>query len=561
MMTTNPALEYVNASLKAKSSAPKYVKKQCRAVKPIFEGKDKKYIVNEKKLRQIIEFLSLLKMPKGLKKGQPISECLSGFQWLIIVAALCIVHREEPKKRRYTNIILEIGRKNGKTFLIAVLFILLFFIEPKYSEFYSVAPDGTISKQVKKFIEQIINTNKEVFEMEKRSAFFKIKRDEIIYKAKASKYIPLNYSNSRLDSREPNVFLCDEVGALPNPYAFEAMRSGQIQCFNKLGFLISTKYDTSKNPFEGEIEHAKRVLDKLTSDETTFSLLFEPDEPKKWATDIKVLKQANPLTEDLPSILDELKKKRKRAIEDETLRENFLTKHCNIIYQGAGTESFVPVDSVKKGRVKKIDFTGKTVYVGVDLSFSDDNCSVAVIAADDDNNILCDVHGFVPEDRIEEKNTYEKVDYYQFIRAGKVTACGDVTVGYSTIENFVFEIENAYGCTVAGIGFDRWNALSSAQKWDRDYKTVEVRQHSDTLHPPTKLLKEKILSGGFFYEENTLLEINFENAKCTRDTNMNLYINKKRSNGKVDMIFSILNALYLLQQDIIFGDEDWVQVV
>jgi phage terminase large subunit-like protein len=53
---------------------------------------------------------------------------------------------------------------------------------------------------------------------------------------------------------------------------------------------------------------------------------------------------------------------------------------------------------------------------------------------------------------------------------------------------------------------------------------------------------------------NTLLEINFENARCTRDTNLNRYVNKKRSNGKVDMVVALINAIFLLQQDIIFED-------
>ena len=32
----------------------------------------------------------------------------------------------------------------------------------------------------------------------------------------------------------------------------------------------------------------------------------------------------------------------------------------------------------------------------------------------------------------------------------------------------------------------------------------------------------------------------------------NLYVNKKKSNGKVDMVVSLINAIYLLQQDVIF---------
>ena len=133
-----------------------------------------------------------------------------------------------------------------------------------------------------------------------------------------------------------------------------------------------------------------------------------------------------------------------------------------------------------------------------------------------------------------------------------------MTVDYGVIEDFVFNIEEKYGVTIMSIGYDRYNALSSAQKWDEKYTTVQIRQHSDTLHPPTKLLYEFIMNKKWHYEENKLLEINFENAKCTFDTNMNRYVNKKKSNGKVDMVVALINSIYLLQQDVLLYDGDFV---
>ena len=66
-----------------------------------------------------------------------------------------------------------------------------------------------------------------------------------------------------------------------------------------------------------------------------------------------------------------------------------------------------------------------------------------------------------------------------------------------------------------------------------------------------------IVNGKFFYEENKLYEINFQNARCTYDTNLNRYVNKKRSTGKVDMVFGTLNAMFLLIQDVILDNGDW----
>ena len=89
---------------------------------------------------------------------------------------------------------------------------------------------------------------------------------------------------------------------------------------------------------------------------------------------------------------------------------------------------------------------------------------------------------------------------------------------------------------------------------------VEIKQHSSVLHMPTKLLKEAILSRAFVYDASRLLEINFQNARCTEDTNLNKYVNKKKSAGKVDMVVSLINAIYLLQQELLYGSDFAVQV-
>ena len=38
---------------------------------------------------------------------------------------------------------------------------------------------------------------------------------------------------------------------------------------------------------------------------------------------------------------------------------------------------------------------------------------------------------------------------------------------------------------------------------------------------------------------------------------MNRYVTKKKSRGKVDMVVALINAVYLLQQDVLFDDNNW----
>jgi len=554
----NKAYAFCKKTVNLKTT-PKFVRLQMKDFIKICEGDNDKYIVCDKKIKKLENILKLLIMPKGLKAGKTLYECTIGHQWLFYIAILCTVYKENPEKRKYETGVLEICRKNFKTYTIATIFILLFLTEPRFSKFYSVAPDGALSKEIREAISETIRSSPLVYEF-KNSKRFKILRDYILFKPTQIQYIPLSYSTSRMDGRLPSAFIADEVGALPSNYAIEAMRSGQLNILNKLGFIVSTKYPTIDNPLEDEVEYSKKVLDGTIKDETRFSLLYEPDKTTGWETDDLILKQANPVALENPEIFDDLKKKRAYAIAVESARENFVTKHCNIIYQGTGTESFIDVNDLRKCKTAGINWKDRLVYVGFDLSECSDNTSVSMVSIDDDENILADSFAFIPEGRIKEKTITERVDYLELSKSNeKIIACGDRVIDYSVVEDFIMGLEEKYGVKIQAIGYDRWNAMSTAQKLEKaGHNLVEIKQHSSVLHPPTKLLKEKILKGEFKYTENKLLEINFQNAKCTYDTNRNLYVTKKKSKGKVDMVVSLINAIYLLEKDVILNQMDFI---
>ena len=369
-----------------KETTPKYVKLQMKEFLRVCDGKDDKYIISKKKLKQLKNILKLLIMPKGLKAGKTLYETTCGYQWLFYTAIFCTVYRDNLNKRRYETGVLEICRKNFKTFTAATIFILLFLTEPSFSKFYSVAPDGALSREIKEAISETIRSSPVVYEY-KNVKRFKILRDYILFTPTQTKYIPLSYSTSRMDGKLPSAYVADEVGALPISYPIQAMRSGQLNILNKLGFIISTKYPTIDNPFEDEVKYSKKVLDGIVRDDTRFSLLYEPDGTKGWETSDLILKQANPVALEIPEIWEDLLKKRAYAIAIDSARENFICKHCNIIYQG-GTETYVDVTALQECKVANIEWNGRIVYVGLDLSESIDNTSVSMVSVDDDTDIL-----------------------------------------------------------------------------------------------------------------------------------------------------------------------------
>ena len=534
--------------------APHYVKLQAQQWLNLVDGGTTDVYVDEKAYDKICKLLKLM--------AHPDLECsifdgLEDYQWLLITAVFCTKYIDG--RRYYETALLEIARKNFKTFTAAVVFLLLMLTEPHFSRFFSVAPDLKLSSELKVAIRKIIKSSPALAD----DAVFKVLRSEIRCKLTDSEYTPLAYSQDKMDGKLAHAFLADEADAMDN-YPIEAMRSSQITLRSKLGIIISTQYPNDNNAMLDEIDISKKTLDGLIDNRRRFSLLYEPDsyllQDDQWQTNDLVIYQSNPVAVKNQEIFQAVCDMRTMAVLYENKRENFLCKHCNIKFKGLGVEGYVEITKVRECKqAENPEFwKGKSVYLGLDLSQTDDNTAVAMATAV--NGVLyAKVWGFIPADRKDYKSKKEGVDYNRLIQQGVCFACGDEVIDYGFVERFVLNLEKEYGVNVIQCGYDRWNALSTVQKLESScMECVEIKQHSSVLHSPTKLLKEKILSKQFCYDENLLLEVNFQNARCKYDTNLNLYVAKKFCDGKVDMVVALLNATYLIEQDMLFGTDDFI---
>lgn len=544
------AYEYANWCIDKKNNKVGiYVKKQCNDWLDIVNGNYSEAYFDNEEYEKIFNLLGLMIHPD---LQLPLNICLDDYAELFIYATLCTKYKDDSKL--YITSLLEISRKNRKTFYAAIIFILGMLLEGRFDRYFSVAPDLKLSNELKLAIRKIVKSSPLI------AKHFKVTRDYIKCKLNDAEYVALAYSKDNMDGKLARIWLADEAGNL-DTYPVEAMRSSQINLWNKQGIIISTQYPNDNNVFLDEIDIAKKILDKLNENRRYFALLYEPNDIliKEWETNDLIIYQSNPVAVDSELMFESLKDSRNMAILYENKRENYLCKHNNIMYKGLGSEGFIDINKVQECKIKEdLKFwKNKNVYLGFDLSATDDNTSVAMVT-EHKGIIYSKVWGFVPKDRVKFKSNKENVDYKKMIKEKWCYSCGDDVIDYGFIETFTMDIESKYGVTVLQIGYDRWNALSSAQKLeDKGYEMVEIKQHSSVLHMPTKLLLESILSKKFKYDNNRLLEINFQNARCTYDTNENRYVNKKRSSGKVDMVVSLINAIYLLQQDMLFGSDDF----
>ena len=412
---------------------PIYVKKQAQDWLNKADGIDKEAYVDEKELNKINRILGLMVHPDLMC---PMNEGLEDYAWFLIVATLCTKLRNDENKdiRYYITAVLEISRKNFKTFNSAVIFILLLITDKPFSRFFSVAPDLKLSSELKIAIRKIIKVSPLLAEED----VFKVLRSEIRCLLTDSEYIPLAYSEDKMDGKLANAFLADEAGAMDS-YPIEAMRSSQITLFNKLGIIISTQYPNDNNAMIDEIDISKKVLDGLIDNKRRFSLLYEPDSKflveDLWQTEDLVIYQSNPVAVNNNYIFEAIKEMREMAILYENKRENYLCKHNNIKYKGLGVEGYIEVTKVRECKtIENLKFwRGKKVYLGVDLSQSDDNTAVAMVTQYE-NKLYAKIWGFLPTDKIKIKSKKENVDYKRLIRDGVCFSCGDEVIDYSFIE-------------------------------------------------------------------------------------------------------------------------------
>lgn len=556
-MLKEKAINYAEKVISGEEVTTWEIKKQCEMFLSDLEVQDQQEVIfyfDDKKIKTIEKLLKIINFATGINDvvGKSVYKGMEGFQAFFLVNVFGWRIKGKPYKFRYTEITLFIARKNTKSFLAGLVFILLMLTEENYSEFYSICLDRELAAEIKKAITQLIEKSPA---LQKHFKVPKTLKSKVECKLTKSFYQPRTADSGKNNSIRPSAFIADEVGNFKTKDNINALKSGQLNVSNAIGFYLTTAYAIDNSIMLEELEYKRKILKGVIKADNVFSMIYYADKENLW-NDTGLL-QANPLR--IEENYNTIRKLRERAKVVESDREEYLTKCMNYFLPANKGETYINIDDLIKCKVDDIVWQGREVFIGLDLSMTTDNTSVTMTALHDDEILISKSWAFIPANRIDEKTKAENVNYRLEIEKGNCFACGENSIDYGFIENFIMQIQESYGVVIRQIGYDVYNCTSTAQKLEREgYDMVQVKQHSSVLHSPTKLLKEKILNSKFAYEgSNKLYEINFSNARCMYDTNLNMYVNKKKSNGKVDMVVSTIIATYLLEQNLLIGEEEY----
>jgi len=548
----HPSYKYAKDVVDGNIIAGKYIKKECSRFLSMIDNENsrlyKNYFVDMRVVSFIDTVVSLTNFATGEFAGKCCKPYIAGFQWYILVNIYAVKLRKNQKKRRFEKACVFIARKNAKTWLVSMFMLLALFLEPDYAQLVAAA---NTRDQAKILFNEIKKTLEVSPELSKR---FKILSSSITNNSNKNYLFPVAAEARTTDGMLVSVGCVDEYGAAKDSAIYDSLQTSMLSTINRLLFTISTGYPYPNNPMKDQIEYGKKVLDNVVEDDKFFLMCYELDEEDDW-TDETVWIKSNPLQANSELGMEFLKSECKMALELPSKQLSFRTKNLNQWLDGDESETYIPIDDVRKCKIDNYNWYGRDVYIGVDLSLTTDNTSIAMVTYDYElEKFVSKVWAFIPKDNAHNKSKIEKVDYFRYRDYGWVHMCGDNVIDHSYVEQFVIDLQKNYGVNIIDIGYDRYNCVSSANKWyNSGLNVTEIKQHSSILHPATKFLKENILKEKFAYESNLLLELNFSNAKEVLDTNLNGYVNKKKSTGKIDMVAALINAMVFWEKEFAEG--------
>ena len=506
---------------------------------------DFKYYADEKELLKVNNLLKLFTYATGFVAGKQVLEYLTGFQCFLLCGVFLFRFKDNPHKFKHNDITLFISRKNAKTNLVAIIFILLMLTEQEYSEFYSICLTKELAAELRKAMVQLLEASPLI---KKHFTISRTFTGKIECKLTHNFFQPRTAESGKNNSIRPSAFVSDEHGNFQNADNFNAMKGGQKNVINPIVFRTTTAYAITNSIMEEDIDYIRKVLDDVVEDERQFALLYYAEEEHLW-DDVGIY-QSNPLR--IEENYNIIRDNRKKAKLKPTEKVEYITKDMNNFLQNESENTYLDIKTWKKCAVKNIDLQGKEVIIGGDFAISLDLNAISIMYKEDSKYYLIS-KGFLPKETLAERR--EKIDYVSYEQMGYCELMKGRIADYVRIEEYIRSIEITYNCKIKAIVSDPFNALQMMNNLSKDYEVIMLKQSYTGLSPSIKAFRDSVYNGEIVYQENKLLDYCVSNAievraKVTEDI---LLAKENKNKNRIDLLMSSIFAysqLYLENTEI-----------
>ena len=532
------------------------------------------------RVQLIFDFIEKLIVPSGVGEGRPFK--LRPFQKDFIVDTYGPTYNTGI--RVVLRAILSVGRKNGKTALIAAL-ALVHLVGPESvqnGEIYSAANEREQAGLIFKYASQIVRADADLMTIIKIVDSTKT----MVAMGNGSFYRAISAEAGTKFGLNPTVVIYDELAQSKNRDLYDALDTSMAARSEPLFVIISTQSNDPQHILSQLIDDAMKGLDPTT----ICHLHAVPEDAEDVFTSKRLWKMANPALGDFRSE-SEMRTSAKRAARMPTFEASFRNLYLN---QRINAETpLVPrkewIECKRDAKPGTLIQEGDGMFLGLDLSGKKDLS--ALVGVSSGKMSLVRAWFWKPEKSIKEHEKMDRVPYTVWAKQGLIETTPGRSIQYDWIAHRLGYILKNF--TVLGIAFDRYRiddllaALEKqgvsayvdnskppemtgdpavdAKNMQRYIQLIRVRsgflrlvpwgQGYASMAPAVDALEAAILDRTLVHDGNPVLTWNFANAMAISDPAGNRKLDKSKTRFRIDGAVATTMAMGLKSRDLKYMDK------
>jgi len=434
--------------------------------------------------------------------------------------------------------IISMGRKNGKTALIAML-VLAHLIGPearRNGQIFSSAQSRDQAAIVFSLASKMARMSREL--SDPNMVTVRESAKELFSPLTGVRYKALAAEATTAYGFSPVMVVHDELGQVQGARSplYDALETAMGAQVEPLSIVISTQAPTGVDLLSLLIDYAKADADpkiKLilytTDDEDPI------DDPAIWA-------KANPALGDFLSI-EEVKGLAEKAQRMPSFEAAFRNLHLNQRVSALAQLFSPTVWKANGGEVDFDAFAEGPVYGGLDLSGRQDLTSLVLLAERPAGMWNVWPHFWTPGGTLRDRAQRDRQPYEHWAKNGFLTSVPGVTIDYGFVARRIGELQRR--CDIRTIRFDRWRIdefRAALTNLGINVNLDEAGQGYRDMAPALDALETLALQERLRHGMQPVLTMCASNAIVTTDPAGNRKLEKHKSSGRIDGMVALAMA-------------------
>ena len=512
-----------------------------RDVHALYEESPDQLTVGEK----VILFAELhLKVPEGIKVGQPL--VLDDFQRAFLLSVL-----DNPEETR--DAILSMARRNGKTFLLAVL-VLAYLIGPlaiKNATVASAAQSRDQAALLFALMEKMVHLSPDI------SPHLRIipSSKRIVALVNGMEYYAMSADARTGYGRALLLVVLDESGQIRGPINdyVSMLRTSQGSYDHPLFVTISTQAPSDNDWLSIQIDDGIR-----NQDSNKVVHLYSADKDSDILDEEQWFK-SNPGLGSFRSkkdLAEQLKQASRLPAEQASAQNLLLNMRVAQVGLWLAPEAWKSCgESIDLELFQHAD----RVAIGLDLSARNDLTAGVVAVCDGDWETDGTVHllpfVYCPLDGLEERSRRDRTPYDTWVRDGLMIGLAGASMDYEQIMQHLADTLQEMEIEVTHVEFDRWRidvAKAAAERvgFAQEAEWHQVGQGYQDFAPRVEAFEKLLLTKRMRHGNHPLLTMAAANAIAMKDPAGNRKIDKSKSTARIDPLVAGVMAAFSVTEGI-----------